>query len=382
MFREFKVGDLFETNPYRGGFQVLTGGNVPSKNLNPGDTPRISVTSKNNGIIGYYEDVDMKSYRVFENAISVSFLGTVFYHPYRASYDMKVHCLRLKDHELRECEALYLVSVLRKLVSVFSYSNQISSTELVGINLKLPVRVFDNEPIQDDNGNFIPDWDYMDSRIRELEAARIRELDAYLQSTGLDTVELTDEEATIHRVLRTFGEFKIGDLFDGITGDTDIKKVHLDGEGYPVITAGVDNLGVAGYSSINAKILPANSLTVDMFGNCYFRPFEYKMVTHARVFALVLKDGEMTTEIGLFLCLMLQWLRHMHHYSNMCSYNKIKESIIKLPLKLGTDIRNFSETDIDWDYMEATIRITEKQVISDVIDYKDAVIAKTKEIVN
>ena len=157
-----------------------------------------------------------------------------------------------------------------------------------------------------------------------------------------------------------FREFKVGELFDGVTGDTDIKKKHLDGDGYPVITAGVDNLGVAGYSSVDAKILPANTLTVDMFGNCYFRPFEYKMVTHARVFSLSLKTGQLTPETGLFICTVLKWLPSKYNYSNMCSYNKIKAETIQLPVKPGTDEVNYTEDDIDWNYMEVHIRELEE----------------------
>lgn len=152
-----------------------------------------------------------------------------------------------------------------------------------------------------------------------------------------------------------FREFKVGDLFDGSTGDTDLKKEHLDGQGYPVVTAGVDNLGIAGYSSTNAKVLPANTLTVDMFGNCYFRPFEYKMVTHARVFSLSLKDGQLTPETGLYICTMFNWLRSKYNYSNMCSYNKIKAESIQLPVKPGTDEVDYTEDDIDWRYMESYI---------------------------
>ena len=386
-FKEFKIGELFETNPYRDGRQVLTGGNVPAKKLKPGNTPRISVTSKNNGVIGYYEDVDMNSYRVFENAISVSFLGTVFYHPYRASYDMKVHCLRLKDHELSECEALYLVSVLKKLVSVYNYSNQLSSTEIVELVIPIPVKpsADDVNYTQDDI-----DWDYMESYIHELEESYIHELeesyihelDVYLKETGLDDYRLTDAERDVLGRAPVFKEFKVGELFEGTSGDKDLKKEHLDGAGYPVITAGIESLGVAGYSSAGAKIFTANTLTVDMFGNCYFRPFKYKMVTHARVFSLSLKDGSLTTETGLFICTLLKWLTSKYNYSNMCSYNKIKEETLKIPIKPDTDETNYSASDIDWDYMESYIRATEKEVIADVVEYKNAVIENTKNIVS
>ena len=167
----------------------------------------------------------------------------------------------------------------------------------------------------------------------------------------------------------TFREFKVGDLFDGASGDTDIKKEHLNDEGYPVITAGVDNLGVEGYSTINAKILPENSLTVDMFGNCYFRPFEYKMVTHSRVFALTLKNRPLTQEAGLFICTMLKWLQSKYNYSNMCTYNKIKNEIIQLPVKPGTNEVNYTEDDIDWAYMEAYIHELEEAYIHELDAY-------------
>ena len=163
-----------------------------------------------------------------------------------------------------------------------------------------------------------------------------------------------------------FREFKVGELFDGSTGDTDLKKEHLDGQGYPVVTAGVDNLGIAGYSSTNAKVLPANTLTVDMFGNCYFRPFEYKMVTHARVFSLSLKDGQLTPETGLYICTMFNWLRSKYNYSNMCSYNKIKAESIQLPVKPGTDEVNYTEDDIDWAYMKSYIQELEESYIQEL----------------
>ena len=38
-----------------------------------------------------------------------------------------------------------------------------------------------------------------------------------------------------------------------------------------------------------------------MFGNCLYRDFEYKMVTHARVFALVPKFDGLNKYVGLFI---------------------------------------------------------------------------------
>ena len=258
----------------------------------------------------------------------------------------------------------FVIAVLNKLTRGYNYTNCLIGKKFDDLSIPLPLKPGTDEVnyTEDDI-----DWAFMESYIHEL--------DAYLKETGLDDYRLTDAEREVLEREPVFKEFEVGELFDGVSGDTDIKKVHLDGDGYPVITAGVDNLGVAGYSSVTAKILPANTLTVDMFGNCYFRPFEYKMVTHARVFSLSLKNGHLTPETGLFICTMLKWLSTKYNYSNMCSYNKIKNETIQLPVKSGTD------DDIDWDYMASYVRTMEKQVIADVVDYKNEMISTTKALV-
>ena len=80
-WKEFEIRELFLTENDRKKFQVPTGASIPKRYLKDGQTPRISATNINNGILGYFEDVpNDKNYRCFENFISVSFLGTIFYH--------------------------------------------------------------------------------------------------------------------------------------------------------------------------------------------------------------------------------------------------------------------------------------------------------------
>lgn len=42
---------------------------------------------------------------------------------------------------------------------------------------------------------------------------------------------------------------------------------------------------------------------------------------------------------------------------------------------------SYIEADIDWYYMDVYVRAMEKQVIAYVVDYKNEVIARTKELV-
>lgn len=386
-FREFKVGDLFETKSYRGGSQVLTGGNVPAHLLQAGDTPRISVSSKNNGIIGYYQDVEMASYRVFENAISVSFLGTVFYHPYRASYDMKVHCLRLQDHELRECEALYLISVLRKVVAFCSYGNQLSSTELVDIKLSLPVQVdVHGEALLDDDGNFIPDWDYMESYIHELEESYIHELDVYLKETGLDDYVLTDDEQELIESEPMFKEFKIGDLFT-LTGLKQVKsqKNIVESEtGIPFVVQSTKNNMVKCHVDRQAlldggkNVYDGNAIVLGVT----LPAVSYQELEFGASQVITARRDDLNPLRGLYIVTaMRKALLPKYSYTNKPGIQKYKDDIIQLPVKPGTDEINYTEDDIDWDYMESYIRTMEKQVITDVVDYKDSIITTAKELI-
>ena len=54
----------------------------------------------------------------------------------------------------------------------------------------------------------------------------------------------------------------------------------------------------------------------------------------------------------------------------------------QLPVKPNTDPSNYTQEDIDWDYMASYVRVMEKRVIADVVDYKNEVIALTKECVS
>ena len=332
-FREFKVGDLFETKSYRGGSQVLTGGNVPAHLLQAGDTPRISVSSKNNGIIGYYQDVEMASYRVFENAISVSFLGPV---------QVDVH----------------------------------------------------GEALLDDDGNFIPDWDYMESYIHELEESYIHELeesyihelDVYLKETGLDDYVLTDDEQELIESEPMFKEFKIGDLFT-LTGLKQVKsqKNIVESEtGIPFVVQSTKNNMVKCHVDRQAlldggkNVYDGNAIVLGVT----LPAVSYQELEFGASQVITARRDDLNPLRGLYIVTaMRKALLPKYSYTNKPGIQKYKDDIIQLPVKPGTDEINYTEDDIDWDYMESYIRTMEKQVITDVVDYKDSMITTAKELI-
>lgn len=158
-WRNYRIGDLFET--IKMGKQVPTGASVSQKQLKEnGSMPRITVTGINNGIIGFfdYNGDASTNYRVYNNFISVSFLGTVFYHKGCASLDMKVHCLKPTNIVLNEYIGHFLVTAIKSSLRRSSYADQISSTVLPDLYIKLPAKA-DQQP----------DWEYMEQYMKGIE---------------------------------------------------------------------------------------------------------------------------------------------------------------------------------------------------------------------
>lgn len=105
-----------------------------------------------------------------------------------------------------------------------------------------------------------------------------------------------------------------------------------------------------------------NTLTVDMFGYTFYRNFKYKLVTHARVFSLK-PLFEMTENQGLFLASSLNFLHTKFGYNNMCSWEKIKNLNIKLPIK---------NEKIDFQFMESFINELEEEHINKISNFLNA----------
>ncbi len=141
-------------------------------------------------------------------------------------------------------------------------------------------------------------------------------------------------------------------MFEASNGDFDIQKRHINHKGEFVITAGLSNNGVLGQSDIKAKVFESHTITIDMFGCAFYRSFPYKMVTHARVFSLKPKF-EINHKIGLFLSTLFFDYPKKFGYENMCSWAKIKNDKVILPLKPTAKTQTLE--DIDFDFMEKFI---------------------------
>lgn len=156
-----------------------------------------------------------------------------------------------------------------------------------------------------------------------------------------------------------WGEYKLVDLFTSQNGDFDIQKTHINNKGTYVVTAGIINNGILGRTDVKAKVFKKNTITIDMFGNTFYRQFDYKLVTHARVFSLTPKFL-ITERQGLFLANSFRFLSSKFGFDNMCSWEKIKSATIQLPCK---------DDKIDFNFMECFIAELETQRVEELRTY-------------
>lgn len=90
---------------------------------------------------------------------------------------MKVHVLnKIKNIDWSDNIALFLITSIKKGISKFSYSDQLSASKLYELEIKLPLKPGTNlvDYTQDDI-----DWDYMEGfmgQIQTLAKNRVRQL--------------------------------------------------------------------------------------------------------------------------------------------------------------------------------------------------------------
>ena len=329
--------------------------------------PLIAAGVDNQGRVGVVGPNDPT---VLHNLITVSAnganSGAAFYQKRKFSILQDAYALRLAD----DCAGnasdevyIYLTAVLNTRLKQNGYNNKATWNRIKKYQIELPVTQFGT-----------PDFAYMTKKIRELEAERIRELEAYLKVTGLDDTTLSGSEAAALTKKVIWKKFRIGGVFGKAQlGDTNLKKSDLTLTGDFVVTSGQTNNGILGRTTREAKIFPENTLTIDMFGYAYYRDFPYKMVTHGRVMSLS-SDIIKNREVGLFLATVLSRLTDVFSYNNMATWKKLKNMSIMLPVTPNNQI--------DFTYMQNYIRAIEKQTIKNVVAYKDQVINETRKVVN
>lgn len=328
-WKEFKIAELFITETSKSKQQVPTGAAIARKDLIDGDIPRITVTNLNNGIIGYYKNIQSDNYRVYENFISVSFLGSIFYHTYQASLDMKVHCLKLKEKTLNNYIALFLISTIKKRVSYFAYNDQLSSSVLSGLSILLPVK--NNEP----------DWEYMENYIKHLYFIKRGSISTVLNHVGKPTIKSID--------ITKWGTFQIGELFEikkpEVIHSKNVQECNLQNESdsIPYVVRTKFNNGIKCNIIKTSEMQPTISGVIS-FGaeNTVFFYQKKEFVSGRDIYYI--DTSYLSKNTCLFLAACLNKITDKYSYSNGLFPDLLRKENISLPIT--------NQNTPDWQYME------------------------------
>ena len=356
-WKEFRIGDLFETQKKGNKLQVPTGARVPVQDLlENGSIPRITVTSSNNGIFGFYDycGKNIADYRVFNNFVSVSFLGTVFYQEGNATLDMKVHCLKPNGITLNKYTGRFLVGAIRASLRESSYSDQISSSILPEMSIKLP-----------STPDGAPDWAYMESYMANLET-KVADSLTLLQAA---------KDAEKKRVdTREWGEFRVGELFKTQmkgkkiqvpTGaNVPMQDMIKDGSTPRITVTGVNNgvFGLYDYCGKNSTEYRVfrNFISVSFLGTVFYQ--EGEATLDMKVHCLQPNHITLNKYTGNFLVSAIKASLRESSYSDQISSTILPEMTIMLPKdKTGQP---------DWAYMEEYMRKVEERVKTTMGEYE------------
>lgn len=380
-WKEFRLDELFSAES--GDFDIK------KEHINGLGVDVVTAGETENGILGKSDIIA----KVFDgNTITIDMFGKCTYRPdcYKLVTHARVFSLKCLFDDFDEKSGLYVTTILQKLVSGFSYSNMCSWNKIKNLSIKLPVK--ESEEI---------DWDYMQERIAELEQERIAELEQYLIATGLNDYELTDEDkeilatkltdggalqssTSVNGCLKEARSFKLDELFEKIQTKKICGKANdfpvYKSEEYtiPLLTAGVDNQGFARYAKrIQCPTILKNVISISANGAntgvTFYQKDEFAVLQDA--YAIKLKNMEIPNkQVGLFLAACINKILHGNFsWTFKAGWERIKEMSISLPIK--------ESGEIDWEYMEKYIKATEKVVIRDVVEWKNEIIEKTKEVV-
>lgn len=362
---KFKLGDLFEiTNTLSFNADKLNFGT---------EYDYVTRTSFNQGILqttGFVNAENLNESGVW----SLGLLQMDFFYRRKKWYAGQFVRKIIPKFDLTESSILFFSTILnqqKKVLLSVLVRNVDETFNNLQVQLPLKEKSLDFSNPCDNIKNI--DFDFMESFIRELEEERIRELNAYLLATGLKDYALSAEEEKALEAFKTvkWGEFEFKQIFNNIKQGRRLKKEDQKEGTIPFVMSGTTNTGVVGYISNPVASFPSNSITVDIFGNTFYRNFDFGAGDDTGVYWND-KENYSKDEMLFFTAAMGKSLFGKFDYGNKLRSSQSFDIKMQLPTKNNKP---------DYATMETFIKAVEKLVIKDVVLYADNKIAATKNVV-
>lgn len=350
------MGDLFEVKSYTKRFdanKVII--------LENGKYPYVVRMSSNNGQKGYIDEDEI--YLNEGNTISFGQdTATMFYQEQPYFTGDKIKILKAKFREFNKSNAQFFLTTMAKPFESFSWGSSSFSVSIIEKQIiSLPVK-----------GGTI-DFDFISSFIAELEAERIKELEAYLAVAGLKDYVLTETErnALYNYKNWEWNTFNLEDLFGKSTRGKRLKSAdRIPGE-LPFVTAGEADEGISDFIGNDVTVFSENTTTIDMFGSAKYRNYRYGGDDHVAI----VHTEALPKLASIFVTSAIHKSSHNGQFDYSKNfYAKDADALnIQLPSQNGLP---------DYDRMATLISAIQKEVIKDVVLFANRKIEAAKEIVN
>lgn len=369
MFREWRIGDLFEkiqTKILKYKVKDLEGKYGEKYSL-----PALTAGIENQGLSCF---VPRDNATILKNVISVSAnganTGVMFYQPEEFTVLQDSYAIKnINKEETSKNEYLFFVSVLQKTIrGNYTWSEKAGWERIKAEKVSVPV---------DSNGEI--NYSYMEKYISLLEEEKILQVDKFLKDSGLNDTTLNAEETAALEKFRNgevkFEERKIGDLFEILSlkflkkkfnKSKDVSKERNAEFTLPLVNAKNGDNGIMYYG--RECDFEAEEMTIDIVndgaistGNVYAQPQKTGVLYNA--YLIKLKHFTPNTEILLYYAMSMQKsIKLRFGYEKKASWERVKMEDVLVPIENGS---------IDYSFMQHFISAQEKLIIKGVVKYKD-----------
>lgn len=332
---------------------------------------------------GVKEFISNQNQQIFNNAITIDMFCNSFVHIEKFCCDDNILVLNPKEL-MNKYHLRFISTIINKDKSKYGYGKQYRIGSLENHKISLPT--IDSAIA----------FEFMENYIKELEAERIKELEAYLQVTGLKNYTLSAKEKEalnafeaaqnerererVSGVPLKWREFKIGELFKikptKAYKMTNATLFETKG-GVPVVTNSSLNNGVSGYVDLKPTekgnmITYSDTTTSD---GIFYQPRDFVGYPHIQGL-YPLQDSDKWNKHALlyFVVLFRKTSFGLFDYANKFNRQIAKQMTIKLPINQNGQIA--------FEFMETFIKAVEKEVIKSVVLWKQKRLNATKQVIS
>jgi hypothetical protein len=294
--------------------------------------------------------------------------GSAKYRNYK--YGADDHIAVVHTEKIHDGAVKFITSAIHNAsyTGEFHYGKNFYAKDADALNIQLPVK------------EKLPDFDFMNSLISELEAELMKELEAYLLITGVKGCEFTEEE---REALDDFenmewGEFRLGVLFEKIKTKKlpfkadELPKKKIGEYTLPCLTSSFNNQGLNYFvpeSEVtilkNVISIPSNS---DVY-RAYFQSNKFTVLSDAYAIQWILNGIKLSPNQYLFVVQCINKVTDLPIYSyknKLGGWNVVKNKYIQLPIK---------DDKPDYETMGIIISALQKLSIKKIVDYLNPKIA-------